>query len=442
MCERTLYSGLTALLLGLGISGPIGAQVSILDSTGSPLNTLAAPAGNLTTYHFDNLRTGWNANETILTPTNVNSSSFGVLSSAALDAQVDAQPLVVANQLIKGQSNSTEVVYIATESNSIYAIAPATGAVLLHVNLGTPVPQSVLPGKCANNGPNVGINSTPVIDLAAKTMYVINFVLENNQPVYRLHALDLGTLTDKVSPVLVSATHLLDNGTMDSFNPTASRQRSALALANGNIYAGFASFCDMRADVSRGWLLGWTAGQLSPLPGNRLDNRHSTAPNNFFLSSIWMSGYGLAVGPSGVLYAATGNSDYSGTTYNTTNLSETVLKVSPDLNNFIDYFTPSTANQLDVFDEDLGSGGVMVVPDVSGKPSLAVAAGKAGKMYLINRSALGKYSPGGDKVFGTYDIGSCWCGPSYFVGADGVRRIVSSGGNQAIVWKVATNTQS
>lgn len=132
----------------------------------------AAAMAQVATYHYDNQRTGWNRNETMLTAANVGNASFGVLAQVVLDDQVDAQPLVVLNQQITaGPTPGTyQVIYVATEANTIYAIRASNGAVLLSRNLGTPVP---MPLGCNANGPNVGINSTPVIDVAAQTLYVV-----------------------------------------------------------------------------------------------------------------------------------------------------------------------------------------------------------------------------------------------------------------------------
>src|SRR5229473_5584512 len=155
---------------------------------------LAAGQVAVTTYHYDNNRTGWNKHETALTPANVGMiPSFGWLRTVALDDQVDAQPLVVPRVLITaGQFQGPhDVVYVATEHNTVYAIDVHSGIVLLSRNLGSPVP---LPLGCTNNGPNVGINSTPVSDLASKTLYVMNYMLVAG-PEYRLHALDLGSLS-------------------------------------------------------------------------------------------------------------------------------------------------------------------------------------------------------------------------------------------------------
>ena len=112
--------------------------------------------------------------------------------------------------------------------------------------------------------------------------------------------------------VVISASHTLTNGALFAFNATYQRQRPALLESNGNVYAGFGSFCDYAGSNSRGWLLGWQSGNLTPLPANRLNDMLFTSPDTFFLSSIWMSGYGLAADSSGNIYFVTGNSDYSG----------------------------------------------------------------------------------------------------------------------------------
>jgi hypothetical protein len=396
-----------------------------------------APVGaiqKITTHHYDNFRTGWNPYEFTLTPANV--GSLRLATQIPLDEQVDAQPLFASGVTIAGGTHN--VLFLATENDTIYALDAATGAVLLQRNFGAPVPQSVLPGFCANNSVSVGINSTPVMDFAAQILYVMVYTYENNTPVYRLHALALGTLADKVTPAVVQAKARLDDGSTWNFQPGYSRQRSALLLSGGNVYAAFASFCDINPDVSRGWLLGWQAGSLTPLPTNQLNNKliPSQSPNDFFLSSIWMSGYGIAADGSGFLYFTTGNSDPSGTTYDpTNNLSESVVKMSPDLSQVLSHFTPSGpqgVSWLDVTDNDTGSGGFLGIPMQPGGLYLGTAAGKVGQMFLLDRVNVGK-------LYGTYSIGPCWCGESYFVGADGTGRVVSSGGNQIIVWRLQTS---
>jgi len=390
----------------------------------------------VTTYHYDNLRTGWNHEEKELKYDKVQSAHFGLIQNVTLDDQVDTQPLVVPHvDIPAGPSPGVhDVVYVATESNTIYAIDASSGEILLHPKFGNPVP---LPQGCNNNGPNVGINGTPVIDRASNTMYVIVYTLVAGAPTYHIHALDLNALTDKVPPRVVAASF----GAF-TFQAAWQRQRPALLLANGNVYAGFGSFCDWGGTHSRGWLLGWQTGSLTPLPANQLNDREATAPNSSlhrFLASIWMSGYGPAADEAGNLFFVTGNSDSN---YNVPiSIQESVVKMSPDLTTIRDFFTPSNEANLDSGDTDYGSGGAMLLPDQSGStPHLAAAAGKDGRMFLLNRDSLGEYHPpaGPDHVVGMVNIGGCWCGQSYFLGSDGVGRIVSSGGSNVSVWKVQT----
>jgi hypothetical protein len=389
----------------------------------------------VTTYHYDNLRTGWNDHERRLKPGNVSSSHFGLLyPPVTLDDQVDAQPLVVPDQRITTgpTPGRYDVVYVATESNTVYAIDAATGSILLSANFGPPVP---LPLGCGNNGPNVGIDSTPVIDLPSRTLYVMVYTLESGNPAYRLHALDLATLGDRVAPVLVSASHLLSNGTTYTFDATFQRQRPALVLAFGNVYAGFGSFCDFSI-VSRGWLLGWSAASLTPLAHNQLNDTQPVS-FNVFLSSIWMSGFGVAADRVGNLYFVTGNSytPYDGIT----NIQESIVKTSADLTAVVSLFTPFDQPALDAADWDFGSGGALLLPDQPGPtPHLAAAAGKKGDLYFVDRKSLGGFTPGGpDKVVGQVKIGSCWCGQSFFA-HHGHARVVSSGGSEVTIWKLQT----
>jgi hypothetical protein len=166
-------------------------------------------------------------------------------------------------------------------------------------------------------------------------------------------------------------------------------------------------------------------------------------------ASTWGGWEDLAGGLIGSLFVVTGNSDSnkntSATSYSpTNNLQESVVKLSPDLGTVLSYFTPSGPAgviPLDHDDIDFGSGGVMLLPYQPGpRQRLATAAGKIGQMFLLDRNNLGGYNPNGpNNVLGTFDIGGCWCGQSYFLGSDGVGRVVSSGGNNAIVWRLQTS---
>jgi hypothetical protein len=371
------------------------------------------------TYHYDNQRTGWNQNETILTPANV--PGLQLLASVPLDDEVDAQPLVYNG-----------IVYVVTENNSVYAI-DTLGNILTQTNLGPPIVNV----KIAFG--NLGINSTPVIDPTSSTLYVISYFDANNDtnnqlPTYQLHALDTNSLTDKVPPVTVSASGRLTNGSIYQFDASLTQQRPAILLStNGNIYAGFGSFYDFNAAVSRGWLLGWQGGSLIPLPNNYLANKLASDIDDFFLTSIWMSGAGIAEDGSANLFFSTGNSGPSGDDYRPrSNLSESVIQLSPDLATVESYFTPYGGvlggHYMEQNDLDMSSGGVLVLPD-----GYVIAAAKTGEMYLLQQGSLGGNAP--TNYVARTVIGPCWCTESYYVGPDGVGRIVSSGGNQTIqVW--------
>jgi hypothetical protein len=415
--------GTVVAILALGVSAAAATPVSV------------------TTYHYDNYRTGWNQLETGLKPSVVSKPGFGLLSSTTLDDQVDAQPLILGSQKIAGHGGKHEVVYVATESDTIYAIDASTGHILLQKNYGTPVPYTALPGSCNNNGPNIGINSTPVIDPSTNTLYAVTDTYESSQPVYRIHALDPETLTDKVTPVVVSASGVLSDGSTYNFTPYASRLRAGLLIANGNVYAGFASYCDIAADQSRGWVLGWSLNTLTPLAANQLNNKLAHSTDDFFLTSIWMSGYGLAASVSGDVYFVTGNSDYSGDSFNRVqNIAESVVQLSGDLTTVKSLYTPQGDDgwqNLDKWDADFGSGGVMLLPPQTGAATnIAVAAGKVGIMYVLNADDLGNGQKKGGHAYSTANVGSCWCGPSYYKDSDGVGRVVSSGNNSVGVWRI------
>jgi hypothetical protein len=425
------------------------------------------------TYHNDSQRTGWNQDERTLTPATVTPAFFGLIKKVGLDDQVDAQPLVVTNQTIKGHSGARIVVYVATESNTVYAIDGCSGEVLTSRKLGDPVQT---PLKCNNNGLNVGITGTPTIDLTTRSLYVIAYetVCSSVGPVneclpkYYLYKLDLSDLSDQVQPALIQPSHIVDDGTDFVFNAAYQRQRPALLQMNvtemnnkivRKIFAGFGSFCDFEGRRSRGWVLGWNAEDLSPLvppfdapsyltnalttPDLTKDEKAFDCNPPFpratnrpcFLSSIWMSGYGLAADPEQQnLFFTTGNSAPKTDTgaIGELNIAESAVKMSSGLTAH-SRFTPGNVFDLDNNDADFGSGGLLVLPTLPGAfPRLAVAAGKYGRMYILNRDSMAGSLLGNMPLPVTYvPIGSCWCGPSFFVGA----RRDSAGGHQ---WRPTT----
>lgn len=397
---------------------------------------------NVTTYHYDNYRTGWNPNETILTPATVGTAksggkTFEMTSFTALDDQVDTQPLIMTHQAIGGHGVH-DVAYVTTESNTFYAIDANSGEILRSRTLGPAVPNSSF-GYCTNNAASVGINGTPVIDTVKDVMYVIAYEYPNSVPTYYLYELDLKSLNEVVRPTRITATTRLINGTIYAFNPAVTRQRPGLLLSGGNIYAGFGSFCDLFANQSRGWVLGWRADDLHQFPEDRVTNKLATDPDDFFLSAVWMSGYGLAASPSGDVYFVTGNSDPSGTTIDgASNIAESAVQLSSDLAHVKSVFRAIGAAGLDQGDGDFGSGGALLLPPQKGQLfSLLAAAGKDGNLYLLDADKLDTKTAGSaDPV----NIGGCWCGQSYYTAADGEGRVISSGGNNVNIWRIETGS--
>jgi hypothetical protein len=422
------------------------AAVALLFVIARPkaIQAATAPAPRaVTTYHYDNLRTGWNSSESFLTPGNVNTTSFGLLHSISLDEQVDTQPLIVPGEDITAGSHQGlhDVVYVATENNTIYVIDVATGVILLTRNLG---PAVTKPLGCGNNSTVVGINGTPVLDLSSNSMYVIVYTLGNPNtnfspavPTYTIRELNLSDLKDRVTPVVVSASHTLTDGTTYHFNASNQRQRPALLEANGNIYAGFGSFCDFRTSSTRGWVLGWQKGTLTPLSANKLTDTQTPPKSSYYLSSVWMSGYGLSSDASGNIYFVTGNSDRNNNVYDgVTDIQESVVKLSPALA-MSSIFTPADEFTLDQHDRDYGSGGVLLLPTQSGPiPNLAAAAGKEGNLFLLNQASLGGFNST-NKVVGVVPVGACWCGQSYF--SNGTPHVVTSGAHTVNLWDLQTS---
>ena len=283
-----------------------------------------------------------------------------------------------------------------------------------------------------------------MIDIARHTIYVMAHTLVNNQDYYTLHALDLSTLKDKVPPAVAAATTTLSDGTSFSFAPRAQRQRPGLLEANNAIYAAFGSRGDTLTNISRGWMLGWNADTLAPLANSEATNRRSTSFGDCwlhgtgpcFLSSIWMSGFAPAADASGNLFFLTANSD-PGTYDGVTNIQESAVKLTGDLSTVLDLFTPHQQQTWDSDDNDFGSGGIVLLPDQAGPhPHVAVAAGKSGTLYILDRDNMGGFNATTDQVIAKRYIDPCWCGPSYFVGSDGVPRIVASGGSTLQVFKL------
>jgi hypothetical protein len=364
----------------------------------------------VTTQHNDNMRTGQNLAETILTPSNVNVNSFGKLFTQPVQGQVYAQPLYLSNVSIPNQGTHN-VVYVATEEDQIYAFDADSnqgpdGQPLWHVNLTnatkgiTPVPWS--DEGCNNIEPWIGITGTPVIDSASNTLYVVANTKENGSYYQRLHALDVTTGAEKFGgPMVISA----KRGQM-VFNPEYENQRPGLLLNDGSIYIAWASHCDYGPYT--GWIMAYGASTLE---------QQIVFPTNtdYNLGGIWMSGSGVAADSQGNVYVATGNGQFNGQH----DYGDSILKLSPSGGQLAveDYLTPDNQNYLKNNDVDLGSGGVLLLPEQPGPyPDLLVESGKEGTIYLVNRRNMGKYSASSNNNLQTlyYAVGGMWSMPAYW----------------------------
>ncbi len=401
--SHLLYS--VAILVTLALIAMYPACVLAV----APTLPLPAPALNVLTYHNDNARTGLNRRETVLTPANVNVRQFGKLLTYPVDGEIYAQPLFLQNLDIPGRG-PTDVVFVATEHDSVYAF-DASGVVREPVwkvsFLGdgiTTVPQEDV---LSTISPEIGITSSPVIDVRTETLYVVAVTKENGNYVQRLHALDVVTGQEKFGGPIVITASIRGNGqgSVDGtlrFDPRIQLQRAALLLANGRIYIAWASHSDM-GDY-HGWVIAYDAASL------RQVGLWNTTPDSF-QGGIWMGGGGLAADAAGSIYGIAGNGRFdvpaSGASY-----SDTFFKLSPDLSRIQDWFTPFNQQALAAIDADLGSAAAVLLPDQPGPHRhLVISAGKEGRIYLLDRDHLGHFRPEADSQIVQSLVGALGTGP-------------------------------
>jgi hypothetical protein len=388
----------------------------------------------VTTYHNDNARSGTNFNETILTPSNVNSTSFGKLFTYAVDGQIYAQPLYVPGVAIAGQGTHN-VVFVATENDSVYAFdadsntgtnaSPLWRAAFANPAQGiTAVPSSDV--SCGDLTPQIGITGTPVIDQSSGTLYAVTKTAVTSGTTVRyyqqLHALDITSGAEKFGgPFTIEASvpgncYPNHNGRV-VFSALHQNQRAGLVLHNGILVVVWSSHCDNNPYT--GWVMAFQAST-----GQKLAN-FNDAPDMGVVSyecrgGIWQGGAAPAVDTESNLYLATGNGYFDANNSGGLDYGDTVLKLTLTEPPFTvaDYFTPYNQETLDDNDTDLGSGGVLLLPAQPGpNPDLAVSVGKEGSIYLLNRDNLGKYNPSGDTQIVQElpnAIGGIWGMPAYY----------------------------
>jgi hypothetical protein len=351
------------------------------------------------TQHNNLARTGANLEETVLNTTTVNLNRFGLAFTRIVDDQVYAQPLVMTNVDIPG-NGPHNVVYVATVNDSVYAFDaddPAASTPYWQVSFtnanAVPPCNTDMTGACGGNyidfSGNMGIVSTPVIDPGSETIYVLVRTKEFGAAfVQRLHALDIRTGAEMAnSPVTITAT-CAGNGDGSSanvltFDPQKQNQRSALSLIDGVLYFAWASHCDW--GPYHGWVAGYDATTLQQVV------LYNDTPNGSN-GGIWMSGQGIAADTNGNLFLSVGNGTvgYNGNPRDVINRGESFLKLTRAGTNLTvaSWFTPNNYSSLDGTDSDLGSAGILLIPNTT----LALSGGKQGVLYLVNRDNMGGLS--------------------------------------------------
>lgn len=392
-------------------------------STTATLRVIPPPSGaaKVLTYHNDIGRTGQNLTETTLTPANVNSTTFGKVGTLPVDGLVDAEPLYVSNLTVAGAAHN--VVFVVTEHDSAYAFDADTFAQLWKVSvLGANETTSDTRG-CGQVAPEIGITSTPVIDLNAGahgTIYLVAMSKNGSNYFQRLHALDITTGAEESgSPTTIQATFPNLSG-HTTFDPKQYKERVGLLLMNGVIYTGWASHCDIGPYT--GWVMGYSQSTLQQVSVINITPNGSEA-------AIWMSGAGLAADSSNNIYFLAGNGTFDTTLDvngfpNKGDYGNGFIKLSTAGNTLAvaDYFDMHDTVSESGGDVDLGSGGAMVLPDLKDSQSstwhLAVGAGKDGRMYVVNRDQMGKFNTSNDNaIYQELDgalPGGVWAMPAYF----------------------------
>jgi len=380
------------------------------------------------TQHNDNGRTGQNLLETILTPENVNSSTFGKVFSYSVDGQVYSQPLYVPGVSIPGQGTHN-VVYVETQNDSLYAFDAdgLSATALWQVSFINPS-AGITPVSCGTDGntdiscgvyPVYGINSTPVIDPNTNTMYLITRTANNGKYYQTLHAIDITTGAEKFKgPVnikgSVPGTGAGTSNGVVYFNTLKDVQRAGLLLLNGTVYIGWAG-------AQHGWIMGYNATTLKQTA------IFNTTPNAQ-LGGVWASGNGIAADDSGNIYAAVGDALFDANTGGS-DYGDSLLKLNSKLT-VLDYFTPNNQSCRQLNDLDLGSAGPMLLPTQPGNvANELLVAGKGGtpcdsnpvasRMYLLNQNDLGEYNSTLDQAVEEI-VGSgvgYWSSPAYWQSA-------------------------
>ena len=424
-------------------------------------NSWAAPA--FVTQMFDNAHTSWNPNETQLTTAKVK-SSLKLLFKRSLDAQVYSQPLYLPN-LNMGTLGTRNALFVATENNTIYCFDADSGATLWTKHL-TPAGETVQVAADYNNTrvPQVGITGTPVIDVASGTIYAVAASKTISSPVVfhqRLNALNVVNGAPRTgSPVDIHAKYPGTGGIQDGhgnvvFDPLAQFNRPALLLFNGLVYTAWGSHEDN--GNYQGWVIAYNKTTLAQAG---VFNTSPSNPPGTGGGSIWQSSIGLAADSDSV-YFISANGPFNVNTGGP-NYGDSSIRLGTSFQ-VLDYFTPCNQQELNDLDVDLGSGGVMILPDqTAARVKIATHAGKEGSIYVLDRTNMGKYKPttvpdnvpcsdnvvqklwrvlGTDPTNGNANRNAYWGAPAYYRDSSGKQSVYYSGAGDGIkAYSLASDT--
>ncbi len=386
-------------------------------------------AYDVTTFKNDTSRTGQFLAETTLTPATVNVSTFGLLGLMSVDGKVDAQPLYLGQLPVGGANHNA--LFVATEHGTVYAFDADTRAILWQVSLLAPGETSSDAFGCDTIVPEIGITATPVIDRSAGpngTLYVVSMSIDKASNYHqRLHALDVTTGAEQLNgPVDIVASYTNAAGTT-TFDPSRYEDRAALLLTGGTIYTTWSSHCDL--PPYGGWIIAYNqtnlvqSGALNVGPGSAGNSPSTVGPG------IWMSGSGPSVDAAGNVYLLTGNGPFE-TTLNVAgypsggDYGNSFLKIATGGGKLsvADYFTMWNVTAETTQDLDLGSGGQLLLPDLTDGTGtvrhLLVGAGKDANIYVVSRDRMGEYSPSANNIWqeldGALGPDGIWGSPAYF----------------------------
>lgn len=386
----------------------------------SALSSLCQAQTSVLTQHNDLSRTGQNLTETKLTPDIVSSDHFGRMYRISVDGYIYAQPLYMPHLAILDKG-ARDVVFVATEHDSVFAIDAATGDQLWKTSFLDPAKQiTSVPAaltNCASITPELGITATPVIDPVTGTLFVVSMTLERGQYfVHRLHALDVTSGHERLgSPVEIHASYpgVDGRGNLLVFDPQLYKERAGLALWNGVVYTTWSSHCD--AGDFHGWVLGYDTQTLSQVAV------FNSTPGGIG-GAFWASGAAPAIDKEGNLYVLSGNGAFTAA-HGGSDYSDSFLKLDTARGLALTgFFSPFNVYYLDNFDLDIGSSGALLLPDSAGSRQhrhLLVSAGKEGRLYVLDRDHMGGVQTGADLVAVQTSpnmIGPLFGVPAYFNG--------------------------